>query len=100
VPRSTTFRWASAPNVRREAEATRRRALGRAIGRMTGMSMNAVDRIVTLAREADSESVQLRAWRAILADQIAVSKFSDLEYRMAEIEQQLSERTGHTHPAR
>jgi hypothetical protein len=49
--------------------------------------MNAVDGIVTLAKEADSESVQLRAWRAILADQIAVSKFSDLEYRMAEIEE-------------
>ena len=49
--------------------------------------MNAVDGIVTLAKEADSESVQLRAWRAILADQIAVSKFSDLEYRLAEIEE-------------
>jgi hypothetical protein len=67
---------------------------------MTRISMNAVDGIVTLAKEAESESVQLRAWRAVLADQIAVSKFSDLEYRMAEIEEQLSERTGHTHPAR
>ena len=27
--------------------------------------------------------------------QMAVSKFSDLEYRMAEIEEQLSQRTGH-----
>ena len=27
------------------------------------------------------------AWWAVLADQIAVSKFSDLEYRMAEIPQ-------------
>jgi hypothetical protein len=56
--------------------------------------------IVTLAREAESESVQLRAWRAILPDQMAVSKFSDLEYRMAENEEQLSERTGHTDGAR
>ena len=53
------------PKVRREVEACRRRALNQAIGRLTGMSMNAVDGIANLAKEADSESVQLRAWRAI-----------------------------------
>jgi hypothetical protein len=100
VPRSTAFRWASDPTVRREAEATRRRALGRAIGRLSSVAMKAANGIITLAKEADSESVQLRAWRAILSDQVAVSKFSDLEYRMAEIEEQLNERTGHTDQAR
>jgi hypothetical protein len=93
VPRRTAFRWASDSQVRREVKATRRRALGRAIGRLSSVAMEAVDGIVTLAKEAESDSVQLRAWRAVLADQIAVSKFSDLEYRMAEIEEQLSERT-------
>ena len=44
---------------------------------------------------AESESVQLRACRAVLTDQIAVCKFSDLEYRMAEIEEELVRR-GHT----
>jgi hypothetical protein len=100
VPRSTAFRWASEPEVRREAEATRRRALGRAIGRLSSVALKAANGIVTLARGAESESVQLRACRAILADQMAVAKFSDLEYRMVEIEEQLSERTGHTHQAR
>jgi hypothetical protein len=100
VPERTAFRWAQDPKVRREVEASRRRALNEAIGRMTRISMNAVDGIVTLAREAESESVQLRAWRAVLADNMAVSKFSDLEYRMAEIEEQLGKRAGHTHPAR
>jgi hypothetical protein len=56
--------------------------------------MNAANGIVKLAEGAESESVQLRAWRAILADQMAVSKFSDLAYRMAEIEEQLNKRTG------
>ena len=65
VPERTAFRWAQDPKVRREVEACRRRALNQAIGRMTGMSMNAVDGIANLAKEADSESVQLRAWRAI-----------------------------------
>ena len=92
VPRSTAFRWASDPEVRRQAEATRRRALGQAIGRLTGMAMNAVDGIAHLAQEAASESVQLRAWRGVLADLMSVSKFSVLEYRMTEIEEQLDKR--------
>ena len=100
VPRSTAFRWASEPEVRREAEATRRRALGRAIGRLSSVALKAVDGIVTLAKGAESESVQLRAWRAVLADNMAVAKFSDLEYRMTEVEEQVRERTGYTDQAR
>jgi hypothetical protein len=65
VPERTAFRWAQDPKVRREVEACRRRTLNEAIGRMTRISTNAVDGIVTLAREAESESVQLRAWRAV-----------------------------------
>ena len=96
VARSTAFRWASDPEVRREVEATRRRALGRAIGRMASLATKAVDGITRLAKEAESESVQLRAWRAILADQMAVAKFSDLEYRVTEVEEQVRDRTGYT----
>jgi hypothetical protein len=99
VPERTAQRWAQDPKVRREVEACRRRALNEAIGRMTRISRNAVDGIVTLAKESESESVELRAWRAVLADQIAVSKFSDLEYRMAEIEEQIGKRAEHTYPA-
>ena len=95
VPERTAQRWAQDRNVRREVDACRRRALNEAIGRLTGMTTKAADRISTLAQEADSESVQLRASRAILADMIAVSKFSDLEHRMTEIEEQLHERTGY-----
>jgi hypothetical protein len=100
VPERTAFRWAQDPKVRGEVEACRRRVVNQAVGRLTGMTSKAADRISTLAQEADSESVQLRASRAILADMIAVSKFSVLEYRMTEIEQQLSERTGYKPPAR
>ena len=48
------------------------------------MAMNAVDGIAQLAKEADSESVQLRAGRGVLADLMSVSKFSVLEDRMTE----------------
>jgi hypothetical protein len=62
---------------------------------MVCLATKAADGIAELATGAESESVRLRAWRAILADQIAISKFSDLEHRMAEIEEQLRAGTGH-----
>jgi hypothetical protein len=48
------------------------------------------------AKAPSPKSVQLRAWRAILADQMAVSRFSDLEHRMVQTQEQLRDRTGHT----
>jgi hypothetical protein len=94
VPLRTATRWAKDPKVRSFVEAWRRRALSRAIGRMANQAVKAADGITSLAKAAASESVQLRAWRALLADQMAVAKFSDLEQRMQEIEEQLRERTG------
>ena len=91
----TAFYWAKDPKIRREVDPCRRRALNQAIGRLTGMAMKAVDGIVMLAKEADSESVQLRAWRGVLADLMSVSKFSVLEYRMTEIEEEIDKRAGH-----
>src|SRR4051812_45569859 len=68
VSERTAFYWAKDPKIRREVEAYRRRVVNQAIGRLTDMTTKAVDGITNLAQEADSESVQLRAWRAILAD--------------------------------
>ena len=60
------------------------------------MTTKAVDGITNLARGADSESVQLRAWRGVLADLMSVSKFSVLEYRMTELEEKVDmRRQGH-----
>ena len=84
------------PKVRRAVEAWRRRTLDRALGRLVRLAMKAADGIARLGEGAESESVQLRAWRAILADQMAVCRFSDLEHRMVEIEEQLRDRAGHT----
>ena len=94
VPRPTAQRWASEPDVRRQVEDWRRRILDRALGYMGGRSMWAVKGIAKLGAAAESESVQLRARRAILHDQIAVSRFSNLEYRMAELEEQVRVRNG------
>ena len=100
VSERTAFYWAKDPKVRREVDACRRRALNPGAPGLTGMATNAVDRIANLAKGADSESVQLTAWRGVLADLMSVSKFSVLEYRMTELEEQLEKQTGYKRPAR
>jgi hypothetical protein len=89
VPESTARRWASDPDLRRQVEEWRRSVLDEALGWMAEHSMWAVKGITKLGKSAESESVQLRARRFLLLDQIAVSKFSNVEYRMAEIEEEI-----------
>jgi hypothetical protein len=93
VPRSTAYRWASQPALRATVESCRRRARDRALGRMAMQAQRECEQIVKLAAGAQSESVKLRALRAILAGVVSVSKLSDLRRRMAAVEQELHERT-------
>jgi hypothetical protein len=90
VPKSTAYYWAKQPEVRRVVESARRQMLDRALGRMARRATAAADGISNLAETARSESVQLRAWRALLSDQIAVSKFAGWESRLAVLEEKAS----------
>src|SRR5437879_3880151 len=83
VPKRTAYRWANDPLVRRTVESRRRRVLDRAIGRMAARTKRACNENVNLAKAAESESAKLRALRSLFSDVVAVSKFPDLEYRMA-----------------
>jgi hypothetical protein len=94
VPERTAFRWASDPQVRKSSETWRRNALSQAIGRMARRASAAADGIERLAKGAESESVRLSAWRAILSDQISVAKFSALEARLLEVEEMLDGKAG------
>jgi hypothetical protein len=96
VPKRTAFRWASEPMVRAAAESCRRRAVDQAVGRMARRATWAADQIAKLGKDAVSESVRLAALRAILSDMMAVSGFSGLEERVAQIEEQLSDETRST----
>jgi hypothetical protein len=87
VCRRTVFNWAKEPKVREEVEELRRHALDLALGRMNSQSAKAVDGICRLAEGAQSESVQFRALRTILADQMNIARFSTLDQRMVELEQ-------------
>ena len=98
VPRSTAYRWASQPEVRATAESYRRRARDRALSRMVTQARRAYEQNVKLAEGAESESVKLRALRAILAGVIPAPKFSDLRRRMAAIKQELHEQTDDAKP--
>jgi hypothetical protein len=100
VPLRTAYRWSREPQVRGEVQEWRRHVLDLTIGRLARLSLKATDGIAKLGAGAESESVQLRAWRAVLADQMAVAKFSDLEDRVTEIEELFSAQTGYTNQAR
>ena len=80
--------------VRKKVESCRRRTMDQAIGRMTKHSTWAADGIAAIARDAESDSVRLRAFRAIFSDVMAVSHYNGLEGRMAEIEDKLLKRAG------
>jgi hypothetical protein len=94
VPRRTAFRWANNPDVRRQVEDWRRRSLDRVIGSMAGHSLRAVKALIKLSETAESESVQLRALRAVLADQMAIAKQANLEYRVSQLEEKKRARIG------
>ena len=66
VPNATAYRWSQEPAVRAEIESIRRRAIDRAVGRLATRATWAVDGIVELGENADSESVRLSALRAVM----------------------------------
>ena len=94
VAKETARRWAHEPEVRAEIEAFRRRAIDRAVGVFARRAGWAANGICKLAGGAESESVKLRALRAVLGDMIAVSRYSGLEERMAELEEHVQEAAG------
>jgi hypothetical protein len=94
VPDRTAYRWAADPEVKAQIESIRRGALDEAVGRMAQRATWAVEKIVELGANANSESVRLSALRAVLSDMMAVSKFGGLEDRMTQIEEQLNARAG------
>ena len=71
VPASTAFRWARDPLVRKTVEACRRRTIENGIRRVIKQSAWAADGIGMLAKVANSESVKVEEFRAILADMTA-----------------------------
>jgi len=92
VPRRTCYDWTKTPEYKATVREVRRRALDRAVGQFVRNLTKAVGRIALLATEAESESVQLQASRAVLRESIKVREHVDLEEQMLDIERRLDER--------
>ena len=86
VPERTAYKWARSPEVCTQVKRIRRRAIDRAVGRLSRYASAAADQIAKLAKGAESESVKLQAARAVLADLMQVANYADLEDRIAELE--------------
>jgi hypothetical protein len=56
---------------------------------MAGRATKAAEVVVQVGENAESEWVKLRAARAVLADVVTVTRFSDIEARMHEFEEKL-----------
>jgi hypothetical protein len=95
VPMRTAYRWSNGRKFRKFVQRTRREWIDAAVGKMSMRAPSTVDKLAVLADTTDSDSVKLRALRGELADMMAVSRYSDLEVRMTEIEVTLEgRRTG------
>jgi hypothetical protein len=77
VPKSTVYRWARSPEVRRTVEAARRGVIERAAGILASRADWALDQLAKIARNAESESVRLAAYRT-LTFEMGLSRFRKL----------------------
>jgi hypothetical protein len=91
VPRSTAYRWAGQPDVRTTSETCRRRARKCALRKMANRAYWEAYHVAALARDAESESVKLRALRSILSGANAMSTLPVLKRRMSAIVEELHE---------
>jgi hypothetical protein len=80
--------------VRKAVESHRRRTLERVIGRMIEDTHLAANEMVRVVKQGDSDSVRLRASRAVFSDLITISKYSALEARMVDVEEKIIQRIG------
>jgi hypothetical protein len=92
VPIRTCYNWQKTKEYKLTVQQVRRRSVDRAVGHISRNLTKAADRIALLATEAESESVQLQAARALLKAFIVVREHGDLGELMTDIERRLDER--------
>jgi hypothetical protein len=94
VSKATAYAWSNESAVRKAVEAFRRRIIDEAIGLMTKHTAWAADGIIEVAKNAESDAVRLRAYRAIFSDMLAASKYTGMERRMCDLEKRVGEAPG------
>jgi hypothetical protein len=96
ISRRTAYRWAKDPKVKAAVNLHRRMAVDQSLAVMSEQVTWAAKAIGELGKNAASESVKLRALKAVFANLVAVSKFGGLEERITELEEQFHARTRST----
>lgn len=89
VSERTVYRRLDDPDFCRQIAAARDELLARSVGRLADATGAAVAKLVTLL-EAESESVQLAAARAILEHSVRLREAAELAARMTELERKLN----------
>jgi hypothetical protein len=92
VPPRTAYRWSSDPKVTAAVHRIRRAFLEQAAGMLGKNATAAASGMIKLGQDAKSETVKLRAFRALFSDVITLTEFAVLEGRVAEVEEQIRER--------
>jgi hypothetical protein len=96
VRERTAYNWANSRKVTSQVDAIRRRFIDEAVGKMTRQLGWATDRIRDLGDNASSESVQLSAAKSYFTNVVTMSKFSVLEHRLADLEEEFLDHNGST----
>jgi hypothetical protein len=103
TPYNTAVKWFNTDEFRARVQEVRAKMLDAAIGKLTEAASEVAERMVALARDAKSETVQLTACREVLAGLINVSGFAQIKGQMAELHQQMARilegRNGRVQPA-
>ncbi len=94
IPDRTAYAWSRSPEVRDRTECIRRAVLAEAVRKLGEHAAAAAAQIVKLAENAQSETVRLQAARAVLAEFMAVSNYTGLAGRVADLERRVRERSG------
>lgn len=87
TPARTARRWAALPEVRDQVERIRRKAVDRAIGKLTRHATRAAAVLAELAEARETPpAVRLSAARAVLQELLSVREHNELADRVAELE--------------
>jgi hypothetical protein len=100
VPRRTCYDWRKTDEYKRTVEDIRRRSLERAMGHLVRNLAEATTKIVHLAAEGESQTLQLQAFRMVLREFMHVRERIEWDYRMTDIERRLDQRGKPSGPAR
>jgi len=94
VPRRTCYHWRKTPGHNITVQEVRRRVLNCVVRRFARNLTKAIGRVALLATESESESVRLRAARAVIRESLRFRVHADLGEQIVDIERRLDERGG------